>query len=153
MTIPEACQLIMQAAVIGEGGEIFVLDMGEPVKIRYMAEQMIRLAGREPETDIEIRYIGLRPGEKRFEELFYDAEDLIATSHPKIRTARRPIAEIAGARQSLEALRIALQRCDQDALVQGLQRLVPQWCQQVPSAAATDGAAEVEESDDRIRQS
>ncbi len=90
MTIPEACQLIMQAAVIGEGGEIFVLDMGEPVKIRYMAEQMIRLAGREPERDIAIRYIGLRPGEKRFEELFYDAEDLIATSHPKIRTARRP---------------------------------------------------------------
>jgi len=150
MTIPEACQLIMQAAVIGEGGEIFVLDMGKPVKIRYMAEQMIRLAGREPQTDIEIRYIGLRPGEKRFEELFYDAEDLVATSHPKIRTARRPMAAILGARQSLDELRIALQRDDQTALARCLQRLVPQWCQQAPSAC---DAAEVEESDDRIRQS
>ena len=88
MTIPEACQLIMEAAVIGEGGEIFVLDMGEPVKIRYLAEQMIRLSGREPGEDIAIQYVGLRPGEKLYEELFYDSEDLIATRHPKIRVAR-----------------------------------------------------------------
>jgi FlaA1/EpsC-like NDP-sugar epimerase len=126
MTIPEACQLIMQAAVIGEGGEIFVLDMGKPVKIRYMAEQMIRLSGREPGRDIEIRYIGLRPGEKRYEELFYDAEDLIETSHPKIRTARRPSGG-AQAEPILDELRLALQRCDQAALTAGLQRLVPQW--------------------------
>lgn len=150
MTIPEACQLIMQAAVIGEGGEIFVLDMGKPVKICYLAEQMIRLAGREPGTDIEIRYIGLRPGEKRFEELFYDAEDLIATNHPKIRTARRPVDAVAGARQSLEALRSAIQRCDQDALAQGLQRLVPQWCMQAATAGAAE-AADLEKLDERIR--
>jgi FlaA1/EpsC-like NDP-sugar epimerase len=87
MTIPEACQLIMQAAVIGEGGEIFVLDMGEPMKIREMAEQMIRLAGRDPGRDIEIRYIGLRPGEKRFEELFYDAE---ALTRRRIRRSAHP---------------------------------------------------------------
>jgi FlaA1/EpsC-like NDP-sugar epimerase len=74
MTIPEACQLIMQAAVIGQGGETFVLDMGEPVKIRYLAEQMIRLAGREPGRDIQIAFTGLRPGEKLYEELFYAAE-------------------------------------------------------------------------------
>ena len=164
MTIPEACQLIMQAAVIGEGGEIFVLDMGEPVKIRYMAEQMIRLAGREPERDIAIRYIGLRPGEKRFEELFYDAEDLIATSHPKIRTARRPADSAKGPddssqqapKEALEQLRNALQRTDPEALVQGLQRLVPQWCAQPPRADVADVAenaeADREELDEPLRQ-
>jgi FlaA1/EpsC-like NDP-sugar epimerase len=88
MTIPEACQLIMQAAVIGDGGETFVLDMGEPVRISYLAEQMIRLAGREPGRDVKIEYTGLRPGEKLFEELFYDFEALSATGHPKIRVAR-----------------------------------------------------------------
>ena len=161
MTIPEACQLIMQAAVIGEGGEIFVLDMGEPVKIRYMAEQMIRLAGCEPDLDIAIRYIGLRPGEKRFEELFYDAEDLIATSHPKIRTARQPVAQHAAAMESpeqvLEQLRIALQRADPDALVNGLQRLVPQWSVQAPTVDAAETAnaeneSDGEELDEPIRQ-
>lgn len=135
MTIPEACQLIMQAAVIGEGGEVFVLDMGEPVKIGYLAEQMIRLAGREPGRDIEIRYIGLRPGEKRFEELFYDAENACPTVHPKIRIARRPDGAGADTRRSLEQLRIALQRSDQEALVRGLQRLVPQWHRQAACAA------------------
>ncbi|KAA6187281.1 polysaccharide biosynthesis protein [Thiohalocapsa marina] len=127
MTIPEACQLIMQAAVIGQGGEIFVLDMGEPVKIRYMAEQMIRLSGHEPDRDIAIRYIGLRPGEKRYEELFYDAEDLIETGHPKIRTARRPDGDAAQTEQVLADLRQAVEHCDQAAMVAGLRRLVPQW--------------------------
>lgn len=88
MTIPEACQLIMQAAVIGQGGETFVLDMGEPVKIRYLAEQMIRLAGREPGRDIPIVYTGLRPGEKLYEELFYDSEAYAPTPHAKIRVTR-----------------------------------------------------------------
>ncbi len=128
MTIPEACQLIMQAAVIGAGGEIFVLDMGEPVKIRYMAEQMIRLAGLEPGRDIEIGYIGLRPGEKRFEELFYDAEDLVATSHPKIHVARRPdTPPETDAVAALAGLRAALAAGDESALRAGLRGLVPQW--------------------------
>lgn len=80
MTIPEACQLILQATVLAKGGEIFVLDMGEPVKIQYLAEQMIRLSGKE----IEIQYTGLRPGEKLHEELFYSHEPWTSTSHPKI---------------------------------------------------------------------
>jgi FlaA1/EpsC-like NDP-sugar epimerase len=84
MTIPEASQLILQATAIGLGGEVLVLDMGEPVKIYYLAEQMIRLSGKVPGDDIEIKCIGLRPGEKLFEELFYAAEASTQTEHEKI---------------------------------------------------------------------
>jgi FlaA1/EpsC-like NDP-sugar epimerase len=128
MTIPEACQLIMQAAVIGDGGEIFVLDMGEPVKIRYLAEQMIRLSGREPGDDIAIHYIGLRPGEKLYEELFYDSEDLIATRHPKIRVARGSDGLIAAApEESLAALEQAAAVDDRSAMVTILRTMLPGW--------------------------
>lgn len=92
MTIHEAVQLVLQAAVLGVHGEekapIFVLDMGAPVRIEALACQMIRLAGLKPYTDIDIVFTGLRPGEKMFEELFHDAEDLQATPHPSIRLAR-----------------------------------------------------------------
>jgi len=114
MTIPEACQLIMQAAAIGRGGEIFVLDMGEPVKIAYLADQMIRLSGKLPDEDIAIEYVGLRPGEKLFEELFYEYEDLAETAHPKIRVARRgalPGAEELAA--AIEVLKKAVGACDE----------------------------------------
>jgi FlaA1/EpsC-like NDP-sugar epimerase len=84
MTIPEACQLILQAAVLGNEGEIFALDMGEPVKIAYLAEQMILLAGKQPGRDIEIAFTGLRAGEKLFEELFHPLENYQATAHAKI---------------------------------------------------------------------
>lgn len=84
MTIPEACQLIMQAEAMGKGGEIYVLDMGEPVKITYLAEQMIKLAGKIPGKDIQIIYTGLRPGEKLYEELFHAQENLSTTEHEKI---------------------------------------------------------------------
>ena len=88
MTIPEASQLIMQGAVMGDGGEIFVLDMGEPIKISYLAEQMIRLSGKLPGKDIEIAFTGLRPGEKLYEELFHEQECLAPTTHSKIMLAR-----------------------------------------------------------------
>jgi FlaA1/EpsC-like NDP-sugar epimerase len=84
MLIPEACQLILQAATLGKGGEIFALDMGQPVKIRDLAEQMIRLAGKKPGTEIPIVYTGLRAGEKLFEELFHPLENYSATEHAKI---------------------------------------------------------------------
>jgi FlaA1/EpsC-like NDP-sugar epimerase len=84
MTIPEACQLILQAASLGKGGEIFALDMGEPMKIRDLAEQMIRLAGKKPGSEIPIVYTGLRAGEKLFEELFHPLEQYCATTHAKI---------------------------------------------------------------------
>ena len=88
MTIKEAAQLILQAGSMGQGGEIFVLDMGDSVKIQYLAEQMIRLSGHQLQDDIAITHIGLRPGEKLYEELFYDSEQQQATSHEKIFLAK-----------------------------------------------------------------
>jgi FlaA1/EpsC-like NDP-sugar epimerase len=146
MTIPEACQLIMQAAVIGQGGETFVLDMGEPVKIRYLAEQMIRLAGREPGRDIRIQYTGLRPGEKLYEELFYESEAYAPTPHPKIRVAR-PVVDTKGDATmesdaasatlpaTLAALPEALARGDEAELAALLAKVVKDW---QPSAPCRD---------------
>jgi FlaA1/EpsC-like NDP-sugar epimerase len=92
MTIPEAVQLIVQAGAIGESGDIFVLDMGEPVKIVDLAHNMIRLSGKEPERDIPIEFIGVRPGEKLHEDLWAEGEAAVPTSHPKIlRAACRPV--------------------------------------------------------------
>ncbi|MGE4519609.1 MAG: polysaccharide biosynthesis protein [Desulfobacteraceae bacterium] len=84
MLIPEACQLILQAGAMGRGGEIFVLDMGEPVKIDEMARDLIRFSGFEPDVDIKIEYVGLRPGEKLYEELLTEGEDVMPTEHKKI---------------------------------------------------------------------
>ena len=91
MTISEAAQLILQAATMGKGGEIFVLDMGEPVKIKYLAEQMIMLSGKRLGEDIDILYCGLRPGEKMYEELFYGSEQQISTTHQKIFLAKHSL--------------------------------------------------------------
>lgn len=135
MTIPEACQLIMQAALIGSGGEIFVLDMGKPVKIRYLAEQMIRLASREPGSDIRIEYVGLRPGEKLYEELFYDREDLLQTEHPKIKAARRATPDPAAVEGGLKRLRSAVDAADSERLTRVLAELVPEWCAAGPPPA------------------
>ncbi len=88
MSIPEATQLVMQAGTMGNGGEIFILEMGSPVKIVDLANQMITLAGLEPDKDIKIEYIGLRPGEKLYEELLANDEDLIKTTHPKLKIAQ-----------------------------------------------------------------
>ena len=128
MTIPEACQLIMQAAVIGQGGETFVLDMGEPVKIRYLAEQMIRLSGREPGRDIAITYTGLRPGEKLFEELFYPSEGFADTPHPRIHIAHQAVLVSQDQLETaLVELLQALENRSDAAAAAVLARVVPNW--------------------------
>jgi FlaA1/EpsC-like NDP-sugar epimerase len=126
MTISEASQLIMQAAVLGSGGEIFVLDMGEPVNITYLAEHLIRLAGKEPGHDIEIVYTGLRPGEKLFEQLFHELEPYEQTTHEKILLAHPREADWDELRAELRGSELAVRRYDTKYLQQALLRLVPE---------------------------
>jgi FlaA1/EpsC-like NDP-sugar epimerase len=125
MTIPEASQLILQAATMGRGGEIFVLDMGEPVSITYLAEQMIRLSGKRPHVDIPIVYTGLRPGEKLFEELFYDGEQRIATGHRKILLARFADVDWDELNVAMKELEAAADSWDEEGMRAVLERLVP----------------------------
>ncbi|ODU46632.1 nucleoside-diphosphate sugar epimerase/dehydratase [uncultured Aquimonas sp.] len=127
MTIPEACQLILQAATLGEGGEIFALDMGQPVKIQYLAEQMIRLAGKRPGEDIRIEFTGLRAGEKLFEELFHPQEDYQPTRHPKIMLAQPRELAAQSIQQQLLRLRQASQQYDSAQMLEILQQLVPEF--------------------------
>lgn len=126
MTISEASQLIMQAAVLGSGGEIFVLDMGEPVNITYLAEHLIRLAGKEPGRDIEIIYTGLRPGEKLFEQLFHELEPYEQTTHEKILLAHPRAADWDELSAELRSAELAVRRYDTDSLKKALVRLVPE---------------------------
>lgn len=127
MTIPEACQLILQAATLGDGGEIFALDMGDPVRIAYLAEQMIRLAGKTPERDVAIVYTGLRPGEKLFEELFHPQESYQPTAHAKIMLAQPRDLPTSSLDQALQQARQAVLRYDQGTLEMLLCQLVPEY--------------------------
>jgi FlaA1/EpsC-like NDP-sugar epimerase len=107
MTIPEASQLVMQAGAIGQGGEIFVLDMGSQVRILDLAHELIRRNGLRPGDDIEIRFSGIRPGEKLYEELANDDEQTRPTAHPKIRVWQLPTAQPEQVRRGLETLSAA----------------------------------------------
>lgn len=127
MTIPEACQLILQAGVLGKGGEIFALDMGEQVKIAYLAEQMIRLAGKQPGRDIEIAYTGLRAGEKLFEELFHPLENYQSTTHAKIFLAQPRSMAWSLLEQLLGQAEQAIARYDEPTLRRILCQLLPEF--------------------------
>ncbi len=126
MTTREACQLIMQASVLGQGGEIFVLDMGQPVRIQYLAEQLIRLSGKKPGEDIAIEYIGLRPGEKLYEELFHEQESLQPTAHEKILRARYRPVKWEQLKAIMEETEKACLSHDCDSLSKLLTQLVPE---------------------------
>ncbi len=126
MTIPEACQLILQAAAMGQGGEIFVLDMGKPVKIRYLAEQMIRLSGKIPDQDIKIEYTGLRAGEKLHEELFHHEEEFAKTQHQKIFLALHRSNHWQRTQDLLAQMQQACEIYDEASILQILKTLVPE---------------------------
>ncbi len=143
MTIPEACQLIMQTVVLGNGGEIFVLDMGEPVKISYLAEQMIRLSGRIPGEDIDITYTGLRPGEKLYEELFHEKEPLEQTIHEKVFLAQHRKEEWERITQTLDQMEDACKAMATDVLGKLLGNLVPEHQNTVEITSSTALSADV----------
>ena len=127
MTIPEACQLILQASAIGSHEAIYTLDMGEAVPIRVLAEQMIRLAGKQPGRDIAIAYTGLRPGEKLHETLFHADERYRATAHPKILQAEPRAIRADVVHAGLQQLREASNRYDCETLSAVLRELVPEF--------------------------
>ena len=124
MTIPEACQLVLQAGAIGEGGEVLLLDMGEPTKIKDLAEDLIRFSGFEPGRDIEIKYIGLRPGEKLYEELLLDEENTTATWHEKIYIANLARYDVDKSTRLLAELETASREGRDEAIRYLLEELV-----------------------------
>jgi FlaA1/EpsC-like NDP-sugar epimerase len=136
MTIAEASQLIMQTVVLGNGGEIFVLDMGKPVKIQYLAEQLIRLSGKSPDQDIKIDYIGLRPGEKLYEELFHEKEQLKETSHEKVFLALHRVVDWKWLNRLLDEMAIACDQYNTETLLSQLSLLVPEY--QKPHSQSSD---------------
>lgn len=127
MTIPEAAQLVLQAFTLGSGSEIFVLDMGAPVRIADLARNMIRLSGKEPDRDIEIRFTGLRPGEKLFEELILEGEDMQPTPHHKIRMFKGKRITRAEAETWIRDLQDLLQNRQEGPILDYLRRIVPEY--------------------------
>ena len=127
MTIPEACQLVLEAGFMGVGGEIFVFDMGQQVKIADLAKAMIKLSGFIPDKDIQIVYTGLRPGEKLYEELLTDAEHTIPTHHSKIKKAH--VEELNGksALSTIDKLLKDLYSYSNDEVVQIMKDLIPEY--------------------------
>lgn len=127
MTIPEACQLVLEAGTMGKGGEIFVFEMGEPVKILNLAKRMIRLSGFEPLNEIQIEFTGLRPGEKLFEELLNDSEKTRATHHPKILIAQVKPQSPEEMLDAVKSLRKILPTASSMDLVMFLKQVVAEY--------------------------
>ncbi len=150
MTIPEAVGLVLQSAAQGRGGEIFVLDMGKPIRIVNLARQLIELSGLKPGEDIEIRFVGLRPGEKLFEELSHENENLLPTNHPKIlRFISRPLP-LRTVEEFLDKLSAELHRAATADLKLLLRKLVPEYqpcLEPVTNGNGTDNGSGSGESD------
>ncbi len=127
MTIPEACELVLEAGTMGQGGEIFVFDMGEPVKILDLAIRMIKLSGYEPNVDIEIVYTGLRPGEKLYEELLSDNTKTMPTHHTKIMISKDPAMAYVDINRLSEQIFEAAQQADKVAVVKLLKTIVREF--------------------------
>jgi FlaA1/EpsC-like NDP-sugar epimerase len=127
MTIPEAAQLILQAGAMGEGGEIFILDMGSPVKIFDLARDLIRLSGFEPDEDIAIKFIGLRPGEKLYEELITEGEGIFPTSHEKITVLRKMPCDLNWLKAKIDELTVLAERQDALGIKKKLKEILPEY--------------------------
>src|SRR5690606_17115078 len=147
MTVPEACQLVLQASTMSVGGEVFVLDMGEPLLITDLARDLIRLSGLRPGEDIEIEYTGVRPGEKLFEEISAAAENTLPTYHEKIKIFAGPVKSAAEMGQCMDRIKYLCALRDVSGLVRELVRLEPEYTpsedllQRLPNAELLDGGA------------
>jgi len=153
MTIPEASQLVLQAGAMGEGGEIYILDMGEPMKIVDLAREMITLSGFRPDEDIAIEFTGVRPGEKLFEELATNAESADKTRHPKIFIGRvRPSA--APMRALDELMSLANTGANAETIRTSLRALVPEYAQPTspPTPVRSEPLVEPSDADGRSRE-
>lgn len=127
MTIPEACQLVLEAGAMGLGGEIFIFDMGEPVKIIDLAKKMIRLAGFTPDLEIKIKIIGLRPGEKLYEELLNDTSKTLPTHNEKIMIGQDCIEEIVNVENAILELLDIAKKSEKEEIVLFMKRIVPEF--------------------------
>ena len=127
MTIPEAAQLILQAGAMGEGGEIFILDMGDPIKIDHIARDLIRLSGFEPDKDIKIDYVGLRPGEKLYEELITEGEGIVETEHKKIMVLRGSHHNLQVLNGNIGKLAALAEEQNGQAIIERLKQIIPEY--------------------------
>ena len=127
MTIPDACRLVMEAATMSTGNQIFVFDMGESVKIDDLARRMIQLAGYTPDEDIKINYSGLRPGEKLYEEVLSDHENTLPTNHSRIRIAKVREYDYDDAVSSMTELEMLSREVDIPTMVKLMKSVVPEF--------------------------
>jgi len=138
MTIPEACNLVLEAGAMGQGGEVFVFDMGEPVKILDMAKKMVNLSGLELNTDIAIEFTGLRPGEKLYEELLASSENTLPTHHPKIMVAKVETYSNKAIKEHLDILTEIMIDGDVVGMVRKVKTIVPEYISQNSEFEALD---------------
>jgi FlaA1/EpsC-like NDP-sugar epimerase len=146
MTIPEAAQLVLQSASMGHGGEIFVLDMGEPVRIVDLARDLITLSGFRPGEDIEIKFVGMRPGEKLYEELAIEGEDVSRTAHPKIGIWQKRSEDWKGLLEATARLLENAETLDREQVRQRLKQVVPEFHLEAPPAPAARAGKRSEEA-------
>ncbi len=127
MTIPEACQLVLEASVMGKGGEIFLFDMGKAVKILDLAKNLIKFSGKKVDQDIKIKFTGLRPGEKLFEELLLESENNKPTHHPKIKIADIHKYSYSEVSSKIDAFQDPLQKQNILKMVKLMKEMVPTY--------------------------
>jgi len=127
MTLSEAAQLVMQAGALGRGGDILLLDMGEPIRIVDLARDMVSLSGLDPDRDIEFSFCGLRKGEKLHEELFVEGEGVQPTSHAKILVAQPVYYDWQRLESDVERLRVLAQGMKRDEIIEKLQEMIPAY--------------------------